>query len=270
MQSAGSPIDRFYAATLQRLVAEGRLDLAARTLVVAGGDTDRRTLLHVGFTDVVVSNLDDRDSAPDMSPYAWMHLDAEDLDLPDGSFSQAVVHAGLHHCRSPHRALLEMHRVARDSIVVFEARDNRLMRLARQLGFTGDYELDAVVVQGGTHGGMRNGPVPNYVYRWTEREFTKVLASYDPSGVVAARYFYGLRLPLERLRLAGSRGKLLLVGLATLPLRVLVRVAPRQGNEFAMWAATRRAPWPWVRVVDGAPQLDPEGAALQVGRRQRR
>ncbi len=59
-----------------------------------------------------------------------------------------MVHAGLHHCGSPHRALLEMYRVARKAAVVFEARDSLMMRSAVALGFTNDFELEAVSSEG--------------------------------------------------------------------------------------------------------------------------
>ena len=55
---------------------------------------------------MTISNVDE--SGDVYAPYAWSRQDAEALDLPDGSFDLAAVSAGLHHCASPHRALLEM------------------------------------------------------------------------------------------------------------------------------------------------------------------
>jgi ubiquinone/menaquinone biosynthesis C-methylase UbiE len=43
--------------------------------------------------------------------------DAENLSYDDRAFDLVVVHAGLHPCYSPHRALLEMYRVARRCVV---------------------------------------------------------------------------------------------------------------------------------------------------------
>jgi hypothetical protein len=103
------------------------------------------------------------------------------------------VHAGLHHCASPNRALLEMYRAAKKAAIVFEARDSLLMRLATWLRFNNDFELQAVTRQGLESGGFRNGPIPNFVYRWTEREVTKVVRAADPAHVESIRFFYGLR-----------------------------------------------------------------------------
>ncbi len=58
-----------YLETVRSLVAEGLLDPAARTLVVAGGTTDRQIMLDAGFTDVTISNLDSRMTGNEFAPY---------------------------------------------------------------------------------------------------------------------------------------------------------------------------------------------------------
>src|SRR5690606_22446416 len=96
-----------------------------------------------------------------------------------------------------HRALLEMVRVASRGVLVIEARDSWAMRRATQLGIAVDYELPAVAANNYGSGGVANGPIPNYVYRWTEREVEKTLASAYPEGKQSIRYFYGLDLPFD-------------------------------------------------------------------------
>lgn len=46
----------------------------------------------------------------------------------------------------------------------------RAQEVEQDLGVALDYELPAVSENNFTHGGVENGPIPNYVYRWTERE----------------------------------------------------------------------------------------------------
>jgi hypothetical protein len=75
-----------------------------------------------------------------------------------------MVHAGLHHCASPHRALLERYRVARKAVLVFEARDSLMVRTAVALA-SSDFELEAVSGEGYESGGLNNGPIPNLGYR---------------------------------------------------------------------------------------------------------
>jgi SAM-dependent methyltransferase len=128
-------VSRFYRSTLRKLVRTRRLDPAAKTLVVCGGELDRDMLVNFGFTDVTISNLDTRMTG--FPPYEWAHQDAEALTYRDGAFAQVIEHNGLHHCASPHRALTEMYRVASRVVVAFEPRDSMALRLARRLGLTG-------------------------------------------------------------------------------------------------------------------------------------
>ncbi len=96
-----------------------------------------------------------------------------------------------------------------------------------------------------THGGVNNSAIPNYVYRWTEREVEKTLASNAPEGKHAVRYFYGLDLPFDYVD-----AKRLLRALAV-PLRVLTWVAPTQGNCFGFWITKPRYPddlQPWLAI----------------------
>jgi ubiquinone/menaquinone biosynthesis C-methylase UbiE len=158
-------------------------------LVVCGGEFDRNTLLEEGFASVTISNLDERMRGNEFAPYAWSFQDAEGLTYPDGSFDYCVVHAGLHHCASPHRALLEMYRVARRGVLAFEARDSLLMRAAVRANKVPLYEACAVRSHGFRYGGVRNTCVPNYIYRWTESEVEKTIASYAPHAPHRIRYY---------------------------------------------------------------------------------
>lgn len=235
----------FYVKTLKQLVAEGQLDPNASTLVVAGGDKDRAALLEVGFTDVTISNLDERMKGPEFTPYRWAFIDGEKIDLPDGSYDQVIEHMGLHHCGSPHGALLEMYRVARKSVLVFENRDSATMRVAQRLKLVPEYELDAVIGNDFTWGGFRNTAIPNFVYRWTEREVYKTIACIEPGHAVETRFFYFTRYPIERARAARGLKRLVLLG-AQWPFALFSALFPRQANEFGFLiskSTLKRLPW---------------------------
>lgn len=240
----------FYEDVVSELAASGDVSPSTRVLVVCGGDLDKRVFAGAGFTDVTISNLDDRLRGDEFAPFEWSFQDAEQLTFEDRSFDVVVVRAGLHHCRSPHRALLEMYRVARHGVLVLEARDSWAMRRAAQLGLALDYELPAVSENNWTHGGVENGPIPNYVYRWTEREAEKTLASFNPEGQRSCRFFYGLELPWDLVALSG-RGKLALLRVLSIPLRLVTRIAPSQGNCFGFWATKPEYPrdlQPWLTM----------------------
>src|SRR5688572_9627207 len=133
-------MESFYSETIRAL----GLPKDASILVVCGGQHDRDCLLNCAFSNVTISNLDERITGNEFYPFTWSFEDAEGLTFQDGSFDFVFVHAGLHHCASPHRGLTEMYRVARKAILAFEARDSLLMRFAVRLGRVPMYEACAV------------------------------------------------------------------------------------------------------------------------------
>lgn len=215
---------------------------SAKWLAVCAGGEERDAFLKLGFENVTISNLDVRLKGDEFSPYAWSRQNAQDLDFPDGSFDYAFVSDGLHHCSSPHCGLLEMYRVARKAIVVVESRDSALVRLAERLGLALRYEIDAVVGNGYAFGGVNNSQIPNFVYRWTERELEKTIAAYDPSGPHEFRFLYALNIP-ER----GGRLARILLRLGQPVFSAIALALPRQGNSFAMIAYKQnKSLWPWL------------------------
>ena len=248
----------FYERTLEALVAEGALSRDMSVLVVCGGLADAEVFRSAGFAGVTISNLD-RAEEDDFRPYRWSHQDAEELTSADDAFDLVAVSAGLHHCRSPHRALLEMYRVARRAVFVLESRDSALMRLAVRLGFGDEYEWSAVAAHGCEGGGVRNTSVPNYVYRWTEREVEKTIASHAPQARHRIRFFHSLELPLSvldqrRSRLWGTVARLLR------PLLwIVAKLAPGQANMLAFVVFKPEVPGdlqPWMTVAQGEAVLD--------------
>lgn len=232
------------------------IDKNSSVLVICGGPYDKTVMQQLGLTDVVISNLAHHAGVvSSYEPYQWMLQDAENLTLADDSFDWAVVHAGLHHVSSPHKALCEMLRVARRGILVIEARDSLLMRLATRLGLTRDFELEPALLSGSDSstqiGGHRNSHIPNYVYRWTEREVVKTVYSYLPQYIHAFSFFYGLSLPLERMTMSTNIAKRALVYALSSVGWVLENVAPKQGNQFAFVIGKKQQLQPWLTESNG-------------------
>ncbi len=238
----------FVLATLKKLMAQGQLAPDESVLAICAAAPEQRVFQAAGLRVVTISNLDDRFVKPDFSPYAWSYQNAQKLSFEDNSFDHVFVSDGLHHCDSPHGALLEMFRVARKSAIVFESRDSALMRLACRLGLSADFEVEAVIGSGLTHGGVNNTEIPNFVYRWTEREFAKTIQCFYPYGPCRFNYFYGMNLPLERLAMQRSPLKRM-VALVARPAASFVEwVLPSQANSFAMVARkpAQHELWPWL------------------------
>ena len=260
-----NPRSSFYRRVLVSLLADGVLDPSMSVLVSCGGSADRDALAGAGFTNVTITNVDSAGDDGALAPFAWEHQDAEDLTHGDESFDVAIVSAGLHHCRSPHRALLELYRVARVAVIALESRDSSLMRLAVRLGAVDDYELAAVAAHGLQSGGVANTGTPNYVYRWTEREVEKTVASFAPHVRHRIRYFREFELPEVVLQTNhGMRAGVLRFSRPVVT--AITRVLPGQANLFAFVIEKPRLPddlQPWMRVADGRVLPDREA----VGRR---
>ena len=256
------PRHGFYRRVLEALLADGVLAKDMSALATCAGGVDCAALDDAGFVDVTLTNIDADGDAGAFAPFRWERQDAESLTYEDGSFDVAIVAAGLHHCRSPHRALLELYRVARVAVIAIESRDSALMRVAVRLGAVDEYELGAVAAHGLRAGGVANTAVPNYVYRWTEREVEKTIASYAPHARHRFRYFREFELPdvlVEQAR--GPRALLLRV--AAPVVRVVTRLLPSQANLFAFVVEKPQLPGdlqPWMASED-----EPDPTA--IGRR---
>jgi SAM-dependent methyltransferase len=244
----------FVQSVLEALVVDGVLHTSDSVLAVCAGPAEHDVFVRLGFINAVISNLDERMSDDDFLPLGWSYQDATEMTLEDDSFDFAFVADGLHHTPAPHRAVLEMYRVARSGIIVIESRHSILMRLANRLGLSPEYELEAVVENDFRYGGLNNTDIPNYIYRWTEEEFTKTIRSFDPLGKHTFRFFYGLNLPYAQAEMTRSSLKLRIVQLADPALYRLTRIFKKQCNSLAMVALKPRIPedlWPWLSVEQG-------------------
>jgi SAM-dependent methyltransferase len=243
----------FYASVVESMP----IDKSDEILVVCGGPYDARTWDSNGFKNVVISNVDHHDGVKDLDPFSWSYQDAEALTLADKSVDWTAVNGGLHHCASPHRALCEMLRVSRKGVIVLESRDNLLMRTAIRFGLGVEYETEPALLSGGALGGYRNTPIPNYVYRWNEREFEKAVLSYMPQTEINFKYHYGYTLPRQRLMMSANP----IVRSLVVPVDVVAKgfetFFPKQGNSFAMIASFTPTLKPWLRArEDGELEVD--------------
>lgn len=251
----------FYAEVLAKCIP----DRQARVLVAAAGPRDRQVFEALGFKRVMFSNLS---PGADFAPYEFASEDAENLSFQDESFDYAVIHEALHHCHSPHRALLELYRVASRGVLAIEARDSVLMRTLERIGLTDTYEQRGLYRAGGEVGGVRGGQVPNFIYRWTERELEKAIQSYAPHRQSAFRYFYGHDAPVAitqpgpPLKKAVLRAGYALYG-------AFAWMFPRQQNLFAFFV-TKGGLQPWIEVADGKPRLDMAWGKARYGNLQSR
>jgi ubiquinone/menaquinone biosynthesis C-methylase UbiE len=75
------------------------------------------------------------------SDITLLYADLEKLPVADASYGLVLAHEVLHHCNSPHAALVEMPRVSRRDIVLLEPNDSLAMRWLIRWRFSTSYEL---------------------------------------------------------------------------------------------------------------------------------
>jgi ubiquinone/menaquinone biosynthesis C-methylase UbiE len=249
----------FYENTISKWIE----DKNSSVLVVGGGTTDRNVFYKLGFTNVIISNLDSRLRGDEFSPYQWSFQKAEDLNTKNDAFDFVVVHAALHHCESPHRALLEMYRTAKTSIIAFESRDSLLMNFLELIGLTPSYEYVAVHFNGGKFGGVNNSEIPNYIYRWKEREVEKTISTYAPYAKHKYYYEYGSDVPSSFNAESKAIFKKILVAFANPFYRMFVLLFPKQQNLFAFRVDKpdlNRDLQQWVKLENGEIKFNNEWA----------
>jgi SAM-dependent methyltransferase len=171
-----------FEKVLRNCVHSTGLDLLSNVLVVGGSAEDGRMLQRIGFTRVTLSNLLDprpcEQADLDDAEMRTVRVDAEAMGLADNSYDLVLAHEVLHHCRSPHKALLEMLRVSRRHVILLEPNNSLAMRLLLKLRFSYPYELPAVIASGFQTGGVRDSSIPNHIYRWNALDVYQTTASY--------------------------------------------------------------------------------------------
>jgi ubiquinone/menaquinone biosynthesis C-methylase UbiE len=250
----------FYEHTLKKLMSMKILNKNSKILVVCGGEGDKVAFRNMEFKNVTISNLDTYLSSDKMFPYQWSFQNAEELTFSDCSFDFCVVHEGLHHCFSPQRGLLEMYRVSKFGLLLIEPCDSVFSRFGIAVNIGQEYEHSAVVYHDFKSGGVANSSVPNYVYRWTEREIVKAICSYSPYG--KHRFFFWRRLIMPWRNLENRRSTVIqLLRPLFLLFEMADSVTSRMGNTLAAVVLKPEIPrdvHPWLRISGGefGPNVD--------------
>ncbi|MBM6499826.1 methyltransferase domain-containing protein [Flavobacterium macrobrachii] len=164
-------IEKIYSNALIEFIK----DKNSSILVIGAQLADREAFYNAGFSNVLLSGYDER--VLEYKPYKWTKENGMSISFKDQSFDYVVTHSVLHHMSSPHKGLTEMYRVAKKGVLVFEGRDSFLIQVAEKLNFTQRYEVAGCYSTSGVDGTN----IPNYIYRWTEREIEKTINTYAPA-----------------------------------------------------------------------------------------
>lgn len=230
--------DPFYVEVLKRALKSNALRTDDQIIVVCGGPKDEGSLREAGLANISVSNISSGSLA-----------DVEDLPYADNSFDAVIVHSGLHHCASPHRGLLEMYRVAKRCIILFEPADNIATRIGQKLGVGQKYEFAAVQANKLKCGGWRDTTIPNWVYRFTANEIRQTICCAHPFGPHRFDFVHRTRIPWSALGMRRNKLPLLLAASAFPLLRLLDSACPVFSNNMAAIVVKPKLPaemFPWL------------------------
>ena len=203
----------------------------------------------LGYQDVTISNLDTRIGPNEYAPFKWKFENAEALSYEDASFDYVVIHAAVHHASMPHKLLLEMYRVAKKGILAFESRDSLTMRILEYFNLTQVYEHAAVYYNDCQYGGRNNTDIPNFVYRWTEREVEKTIQTYAPYFSHKFIYKYGTAFPCTPELEAKGSIKITFLKVVRPFYWLFTKVLVKQQNMFAFYVEkpeSHTALFPWL------------------------
>lgn len=236
---------QFYHNVLSKRIT----DRSASILVCGGGNSDKKIFQMLGYTNVTISNLDERMDKDAYAPFDWGFENVEALSYDDNSFDYVVIHAAVHHTALPHTSLTEMYRVSSKGFLAFESRDSYSMRFLQKFNLVQTYEHAAVYNNGGKYGGVNNSEIPNYVYRWTEKEIEKTIYTYAPYCKHNFYFDYGLDAPRASQLEKGSIKKIIIT-IAQPFFFIVSKLFPKQQNLFAFFIekpnlSTTKL-WPWL------------------------
>ena len=163
-------------------------------LLVGASNEEAKIFLELNYEKLTLSYYDDEQKNGFLKlgfveGENLFKIDIRSIPFEDNKFDYVFTHATIHHVDLPHLAITELYRVSQKGCLIIESNDSLVMRIASKLGFSENFEVSAI--KNGT-GGVLNSKIPNYVYRWTEREINKLFYSFKPEFIhkIAFSYYY--------------------------------------------------------------------------------
>ena len=103
------------------------------------------------------------------------------------------------------------------------------------MGISQAYEHSAVYYNDSKYGGVNNSEIPNYVYRWTERDVYKTISSYAPYAKHKFLFKYGSSFPAIPKEENKNTFKLIILYLMIPIYWIFVKLFRKQQNLFAFY-----------------------------------
>jgi ubiquinone/menaquinone biosynthesis C-methylase UbiE len=219
----------FYQNQILKFLSKGK------SILVLGASSDEASLFHkLQFKRVTLSNIDLAQlKGAEKYKFKKIKIDFRNLfKIKNNSYDYVVVHASIHHTSRPHNILLEMYRIAKHGILIVESNDSFVMRLSVKLNFSEDFEKSAL--NENTYvGGVDGSNIPNYVYRWTEREIKKLFYSYQPDKKI--NIFFNYQNNIFNENLSNNLIKKIIITFCYIFLKIIFFLFPKQQNLMSIY-----------------------------------
>jgi len=206
-----------------------------KSILVLGASSDEASLFRkLQFKRVILSNIDLAQlKGAEKYKFKKIKIDFRNLfKIKNNSYDYVVVHASIHHTSRPHNILLEMYRIAKHGILIVESNDSFVMRLSVKLNFSEDFEKSAL--NENTYvGGVDGSNIPNYVYRWTEREVKKLFYSYQPDKKI--NIFFNYENNIFNQNLSNNLIKKIIITFSYIFLKIIFFLFPKQQNLMSIY-----------------------------------
>jgi ubiquinone/menaquinone biosynthesis C-methylase UbiE len=205
----------------------------SKSILVLGASSEEGHLFQkLQFKKVTLSNINlDQLIGSEKYKLKKKKIDFRNLfKIKNNSYDYVVVHASIHHTSKPHNILLEMYRIAKHGVLIIESNDSLIMKISVKLNFSEDFEKSAL---NQNVGGVDGSNVPNYVYRWTEREVKKLFYSYRPDKKINIIFNYQNNIFNEIL--TNNSIKRIILTLSYIFLKIIFFLFPRQQNLMSIF-----------------------------------
>jgi hypothetical protein len=124
------------------------------------------------------------------------------------------------------------------------------MKLIIKLNLSTEYEHFAVYYNDCKYGGVDNTEIPNYIYRWTEREIIKTIQSYAPQHKHFFKFDYASVYPCTPDIELNNTLKVIFLALAKPFYIILSTIFYKQQNQFAIFIEKPQNDkdlYPWLK-----------------------
>ena len=207
----------------------------SKILVVSPSSQEVNFFLRKNYQDVTfgVYSKNDLKSLSLNSKFGnFIKIDARYIRFKDKYFDYTFANAILHHIDLPHLAISELYRVSKKGVLIIEGNDSLVMRISTYFNFSEEYEKSATINE---QGGLLGTSIPNYVYRWKEREIIKLLNSYNPEIFHKIYFAYDFYLKNEGVKKMHSVFKMAIRTVLEKFLNIFLLIFRKQGNLVSIY-----------------------------------